>query len=167
MPRSFLPILIAAGSLLLGSCGPGPISTGSQEGNDAQIATETLLQFLSNLHEGRYEEAAASYGGTYETMIDHNPSINPADHASLMKNACEINGAQCLEVENAQLIGQTTPGQFTFSLQFQQQDGALYVRGPCCGASETDEPAQSLFPVSVKKTPEGTFLVLDMPPYSP
>jgi hypothetical protein len=160
-------MVIAAGSLLLGACAPRLIPTSTQEANDAQIAKETLLRFLSDLHEGGYEEAAALYGGTYDTMIGHNESVSPADHVSLMRNACEINGAQCLEVENAKLNNQPAPGQFTFSLRFRQQDGTIYSRGPCCGASESDEPPQSTFLLTVKKTPDGSFLVMDMPPYSP
>ena len=100
-------------------------------------------------------------------MIGHNESVSPADHVSLMRNACEINGAQCLEVENAKLNNQPAPGQFTFSLQFRQQDETIYTRGPCCGASESDEPPRSTFLLTVKKTPDGSFLVMDMPPYSP
>ena len=167
MRKPFHLIVIATASLLLAACAPRLAPASTREANDAQIATDRLLRFLSDLHEGRYERAAALYGGTYDTMIDHNPSLNPADHASLMRNACGINGAQCLEVENAQLASQPAPGQFTFSVQFQQQDGSLYVRGPCCGASETDDPPQSVFLLTVSKTPDGSFLVLDMPPYSP
>ena len=167
MRRPFHLIVVAAASLVLAACVPRLPPPSTREANDAQIATDTLLRFLSELHEGRYEEAAALYGGTYDTMIDHNPSLDPADHAALMGNACEINGAQCLEVENAQLTGQPARDQFTFGLQFRQQDGTLYVRGPCCGASEIDDPPQSVFLLTVSKTPDGRFLVLDMPPYSP
>ena len=45
-------MVIAAGSLLLAACAPRLIPTSTQEANDAQIAKETLLRFLSDLHEG-------------------------------------------------------------------------------------------------------------------
>src|SRR3990172_9519370 len=47
-------MVIAAGSLLLAACAPRLIPTSTQEANDAQIAKETLLRFLSDLHERGY-----------------------------------------------------------------------------------------------------------------
>jgi hypothetical protein len=126
-----------------------------------------LRIFLENLHNRRYDEAAQLYGGTYEIMTDHNPSIDPSNHAVLLQNACTINGAQCLEIKSVVLDKEVTPTEFDFIVDFLNEDGTLFVQGPCCGGNETDSPPQSIFTFTVSKDSRGKFLVTDMPPYTP
>jgi DNA-binding CsgD family transcriptional regulator len=161
---------------------PSPISTQqkllsteqiSEYISDEPIALGILVDFLTYLYKGEYEKAASLYGGSYETMIDHNPDIDPNDHSTLLHNACLINGAQCLEVLSA---GPATAGpiesinmsEFKFQVEFANPDGSLFVLGPCCGGNETDFPSQSIFYFTVnlvESSPE--FKVMDMPPYAP
>jgi DNA-binding CsgD family transcriptional regulator len=140
---------------------------------DEPLALGILVDFLTYLYKGEYEKAALLYGGSYETMIDHNPDIDPNDHSALLHNACLINGAQCLEVLSA---GPATAGpieslnlsEFKFQVEFANPDGSLFVLGPCCGGNETDSPSQSIFYFTVniiESIPE--FKVMDMPPYAP
>lgn len=135
------------------------------EGED-QLAQAALGAFLEHLQAGRYDEAVPLYGGSYETMIYHNPSVEPSDHAALLRNACTVNGVQCLAVREARLeaVGE---GEWVFAVSFEQEDGTLFVLGPCCGGSATDFPPESVFSLRVARTSEGEYVVLDMPPYVP
>jgi hypothetical protein len=162
-----LPLLVLF-SLALTACRAQPVATeAAPTATDAQVALETLVRFLSELHNGQYAEAAELYSGTYETMIDHNPSLDPNDRVALMRNACTINGAQCLDVKTAGLDAQLSSTEFIFKVELQTDDGSLFILGPCCGASETDQPSTSVFMFSVVKTPNRQFQVIDMPPYAP
>ena len=134
---------------------------------DDNLAYATLLQFFDHLHAGRYEEAVTLYDGDYQLLIDQNPEIDPADHTALLKNACTTNGFQCLQIKLAGIERKPSPNEYVFAVQFQNDDGSLFVLGPCCGASETEQPPVSFFEIRVLKVAEGEFRVLDMPPYMP
>jgi hypothetical protein len=130
-------------------------------------AQDTLYTFFQNLHDGKYGEAAELYGGAYDVLIEDNPSLDPQDHASLWKNACEINGFQCLVVYSYAIREQLSANEFIVTVQFQDDQGNLFVRGPCCGASETDMPPQSEFDFHVVKDQAGDYQVMDLPVYVP
>jgi hypothetical protein len=119
-----------------------------------------LIDFLEGLHKGEYEKAAPLYRGTYETMIDHNPSMNPDDHVALLQTACTINGAQCLQVKSASLDRQVSSTEFIFKVEFLNADGTLFVLGPCCGGNETDFPPQSVFYLTVAKIDKDKYVVM-------
>jgi hypothetical protein len=137
--------------------------------NDADIsrAQEALITFLKDLHNENYKEAADLYGGTYDELINYNSSIDPTDDTALLKNACTINGFQCLEIKSIRLDKATSSGEFDFQAEFYNADGILFVRGPCCGGDETDSPLQSSFDFKVIKDGAGKFQVMDLPPYVP
>jgi hypothetical protein len=151
-------------TLLLAACAVTPPAATSQ---DERTAHDVLQTFFNLLNESQYAEAVSLYGGIYDTMRDNNPSIPPADLVALMRNACEINGVQCLKPRSITLEKTTSSGEFLFQVEFQNKDGSLFIRGPCCGASPTDQPPQSVFLYTVVKTPQGHFQVMDMPPYVP
>ncbi|HAF62364.1 MAG TPA: hypothetical protein DCK95_08560, partial [Anaerolineaceae bacterium] len=132
--------------------------------NDDQLALNALVDFLESLHAGKYDEAAQFYGGTYEIMINHNPDIAPQDHAALLRNACTINGAQCLQVRSTGLEEKISDTEFTFKVEFQNADGSLFVIGSCCGEEETEALYHSIFSFRVSKNAEGNFQVMDMVP---
>lgn len=161
-------LLFVALLLFLVSCAtprvyPPPTDIPGEE----QRARAVLLAFLQNLQEGKYEQAAQGYGGSYDFMIDHNPGLDPDDRAALLEHACTVNGAQCLQVKSAVLDRKISTTEFVFRVEFSNQDGTLFVRGPCCGGNETDFPPESEFDFMVKKVGEDSFAVMDMPPYSP
>lgn len=160
-------MIIALTSLLM-SCAPRQSELPSTETlSDDYLALHVLVDFLETLHNGKYDEAAQLYGGTYETMIDHNPSINPTDYSALLRNACTINGAQCLQVKSAGLDKKVSDTEFIFKVEFLNADGTLFVLGLCCGGNETDFPPQSVFYFKVVKVDKDKFVVMDMPPYAP
>ena len=168
MRASIYSLVVISIALLFASCtSRTPEVPATEEYNDEQLALQALVAFLDSLHNGRYEEATQYYEGTYEIMIDHNPNVDPSNQAALMKNACTINGAQCLEVKSAGLDRTISPTEFSFKVEFINGDGTLFVRGPCCGGNETDSPPQSSFIFKVIKDIEGKFWVMELPPYTP
>jgi hypothetical protein len=145
--------------------------TGCSAGGDAppprEAAQQAVIDFFALLHEERYQEATELYGGTYDELIYMNPGQDPSDHAALLRNGCTMNGLQCLEV-----LG-TTPTQagsgtrFVFDVQFKNEDGSLFVLGPCCGATATEMPPLDTFLIAVETTSEGRYVVMDLPVYVP
>jgi hypothetical protein len=163
----YFSFLFALAGALMG-CGPRQGETPSAgTGSDEPLAREALVTFLERLHDGQYDQAALLYGGTYETMIAYNPDTAPGDYAGLLRNACTVNGIQCLRVKSAQLDRQVSEKEFVFEVEFLNADGTLFVLGPCCGADETDSPPQSVFYLTVVKVEPDRFAVMDMPPYVP
>ena len=106
------------------------------------------------------------YGGSYEALINQNPSVNPEDTEELWQNACQKNGYQCLEIKQVVNASRDAQGLFHFVVEFQQADGSLFVLGPCCGASATETPPQSQFEYTVRVA-GGIFLVADLPVFVP
>ena len=135
--------------------------------SEIDLAVRALTTFFSRLHAGEFEQAVMLYGGTYDVMIDHNPEIDPHDHADLFHNACTINGAQCLETRSVVLEEQSTPTEFKFAVQFKNDDGSVFKLGPCCGETEADQSPQSGFIYTVVKSTTGDYVVLEMPVYAP
>jgi len=188
MKRLVLKVMIGVMLIVISACGKEPAPTPpDQLGSGDQPETHPnptagtintaiendgsahniLLQFFDHLHVGRYEEAVNLYGGDYQLLVDQNPETDSDDHAALMKNACMYNGYQCLKVKLAGIERKPSPDEYVFGVQFQNEDGSPFVLGPCCGASETEQPPVSFFEIRVLKNAEGEFRVLDMPSYMP
>ena len=137
------------------------------EPGDRVRAEEALFAFFNRLYAGEYVQAAELYGGSYEVLSDNNPEVEPRDHASLFRNACTINGYQCLQIKSVELQKQLAAGSYQFLVEFQNADGSLFVLGPCCGGDATQTPPQSQFTYTVRKDVEGRFAVQELPVYIP
>jgi hypothetical protein len=164
----FLMILICVFIFTFIGCIPRQSKfTNSENISDYDAAQNTLLEFLNNLHEGKYVQAANYFGGEYQILIDQNPTTDPTDHETLWRNGCTINGMQCLR---AKIIGgqEETPSErYIFLVEFEKQDGTLFQSGPCCGSDEAGSPPLSVFTFTVIKSEGSKYSVLDMPPYAP
>jgi hypothetical protein len=64
-------------------------------------------------------------------------------------------------------MASTVAQQFRFEVEFQLEDGSVFVQGACCGGSETDFPPVSAFAYTVSKGEDGRFRILEMPVYTP
>ncbi|MHB1132097.1 MAG: hypothetical protein ACYC4L_06865 [Chloroflexota bacterium] len=129
-------------------------------------AHRTLLSFFSALNRRDYVKAVTLYGGTYEPLREWNPALPADDYAALWRNACEINGVRCLQVGGVLDARQVAEGEFMFVVQFANEDGSVFVSGPCCGATPEQMPPRSEFEYTVKKTASG-YVVLGGPVYVP
>jgi hypothetical protein len=134
---------------------------------DLESAQQALMAFFSYLHDGEYERAAAFYGGMYDSLQDLNPTVDPNDPAALFKNACTVNGAQCLEVRQSTLLDQLSPEDFRFSVEFSNDDGSLYSRGPCCGDDNADKDTQTEFIYTIRFDCTENYKVLELPVFGP
>jgi Tol biopolymer transport system component len=138
----------------------------SAEAHDLDSARQALMTYFSLLHERRYSEAISYYGGTYDILRDWNPTVAQDDYATLFKNGCTMNGLQCLSIRTIVHGEKVSPIEFRFTVEFTNDDGTLFVRGPCCGATETEMPPQTQFTYVVKKVGD-RFLIQDLPVYVP
>ena len=130
-------------------------------------ARNALVSFFDLLNQQEYERAAALYGGDYQGLQDNNPLIDPQDQAALLMNGCELNGLQCLRVQRIVDERAVSWAEYHFTVEFLNQDGSLFVRGPRCGGNATDFPPESQFAYTVIRNCAGEFLVLELPVYVP
>jgi len=133
--------------------------------DDLQSAREALIAFSSLLHAQRYSEAIHYYGGTYDILRDWNPDVGEDEYAALFQRGCTSNGLKCLKIRTIVREEQVSLTEFRFIVEFMNDDGTLFVRGPCCGTEE-QEPPQVQFCFTVNKA-EDRFLVRGLPVYVP
>ena len=138
----------------------------NQAPTESEQAKQALTDFFNYLNQGDYAKADQLYAGDYQTLIDWNPEVDPNDHHLLWKNACTMNGLQCLKLRSATLR-EVKGNEYVFTVEFSNLDGSLFVRGPCCGASETEMPSVSQFDYTIQKDAEGKFKTVDLPVYVP
>ena len=153
--------------ILFTGCAPKAV-TGAPTSlpSTASEAQATLIKFFELLNSKQYTDADALYGGDYEQLKVFSSDTDRADHAKLWADACQLAGLQCLTVRSAtfkNLQGDT----YIFQVEFSNPDGSLFVQGPCCGENETEVPPVSQFEYHVTRQANGTFQVIDLPPYTP
>lgn len=151
--------------VLVTACIPVPL-TAYPTSSDLKRAREALTSYFSLLRAGRYGEAIHYYGGTYDILRGWNPDIDEDDYATLFKRGCTGNGLQCLRIRIIVREEQVSPTEFRFIVEFMNDDGTPFVRGPCCGATEEQMPPQAQFTFTVRKA-DNRFLVQDLPVYVP
>lgn len=128
-------------------------------------AEQTIRSFFDELSIGNYAAAAELYGGSYVVLQGYNPDVHPENHAALLQRACEANGFQCLPVRSIDIVQNIDDGS-EFVVEFNNPDGSLFSRGPCCGADEPEEP-ETEFVYRVVESSGGGLLVMDLPVYVP
>lgn len=165
--KQFLVLLFV---VVLTGCAPQPVSTlqptRTSLPSTPSEAYEVLVDFLTLLHESNYPEAVPLFGADYEPLQVFNPEIDPSDHVALWSWACDNRLLQCLEVRSVE-FDYSSGDSYVFQVEFSNPDGSLFVRGPCCGADETEMPPVSQFQFRVSRTADGNFVVMDTPPYVP
>lgn len=154
-------LLVVGGSILLltacgGTAGATPEPVAADEDIDA--ARAALIAYFDLLSAGRYEEAAAYYGGSYDVLIEYNPETDPQDRAALFEAACTVNGFLCLPVGEVVYASEVSSGEFRFTVTFLNADGSPF------GAFSGADPGQ--FDFSVQAVGE-QFLVQELPLYLP
>jgi hypothetical protein len=140
--------------------------TPAADSDDLAMARAALMALFDALNEGEYAKAEALYGGGYEVLAAMNPAVDPNDGATLLENACTINGYQCLKVKNIVHETQTAPDCFAFTVEFMNVDGGLFGLGACCSGGATEAPPQTEFAYTVLKV-GNAFRVQELPVYVP
>jgi hypothetical protein len=153
------------------------IDSGTLLPDPAPIASAVLEEYLNSLALAKsgmgtftYERAADLYGGSYQTLIEMNPEIDPNDREALLSKACEANGFQCLrlhEIISARtMLGANGSYDIHFTVQLTHPYGGIFFTGLCCGSGGAP-PQQTKFDFTVRRLSDGRFQVLDLPPYAP
>ncbi len=113
-------------------------------------AKQALITYFDLLNEGKYSEAVRYHGSGYKYLIDWNADIPKEDYALLLETSCKRQ-VKCYKVLKITKEEAASPREFKFLVQFQNNDGSLFKRGPCCGATEAEMPIQTEFEFLVKK----------------
>lgn len=104
----------------------GPITGPTEVPATPEAAGHAVLAaFLGALHYGRYEEAAALYGGDYGYLQMYNPDLAVNDHAALLQRACEVNGFLCLEPIALEPVGREGD-LLLYDVTFRAPDGSIF-----------------------------------------
>jgi hypothetical protein len=156
--------------ILVGSCDPMASPPTIDESASHEVAArQSLIRFFHDLNHGDYEAAEVLYGGSYETMAAQNPGIDTTDRAALLRAACTLNGAQCLEIRSARLVWSSSAddGGYTFVVEFSQAEGGRFSLSACCGDSAEGMAPKTEFQFEVKEVADHQFKVLTAPVYLP
>ena len=128
-------------------------------------ARNLLVRYFKLLHDGYYDEAVNLYADGYDTLAEWNPDV-PANHyGQLLASACELQ-LRCLEVRRVVRSTVISSSQFDFTIEFRNDDGTLFKRGPCCGATEKEMPTVTQFTYRVEQR-GGEMRVHGLPVYVP
>jgi hypothetical protein len=134
-------------------------------GQDLERARNVLVRYFKLLHDGYYDEAVSLYAGDYATLAEWNPDV-PANHyGQLLASACELQ-LRCMEVRRVVSAKAVSTSQFDFVIEFSNEDGTLFKRGPCCGATEKQMPTVTQFGYTVEQR-NGELRVQGLPVYVP
>jgi hypothetical protein len=132
---------------------------------DLERARHVLVRYFKLLHDGYYDEAVNLYADSYETLAEWNPDV-PANHyGQLLASACELQ-LRCMEVRRIVRAKAVSASQFDFVVEFSNEDGTLFKRGPCCGATKKEMPTVTQFAYSVGQR-NGEMRVHGLPVYVP
>ena len=116
-----------------------------------------------------YQQAVDLHGGSYQALIDLNPGIDPNDRVALLCSASEDNGFRCLRlhrvVSSRTLLGADGSYEIHLTVQLEDRYGEVFYTGLCCGSG--DAPQQTEFDFTVRRSTDGIFQVLELPPYLP
>jgi hypothetical protein len=84
----------------------------------------------------------------------------------MMRHVCESGLLRCMPVARVVSSQEVEPGVWQFTVEFEGEDGELFVLGPCCGATEEEMPPLSQFVYTVRQGEEG-WRVQELPVYVP
>jgi hypothetical protein len=150
--------------LLLSGC----VNAGAaaQTHRERARAEAAMLEFYALLHEGRYDEAASLYGGSYEILRGYNPDLDPEDRSGLLRSACTLNGFYCAPVRRVLEAVPRADGAFEFTVEFEGEDGPFTLRA-CCDSSAEDLTGETQFQVGVLPSGGGEYRIESLPIYVP
>lgn len=131
-----------------------------------QKAEKAAVVFFERLSSGKYQLAAEMYAGDYAELQYMNPSLRNDDLPALWRNACTINGYQCLPIRQVLEIEKFSLNEYHLKVQFQNPGGSVFILGPCCGADEEEMPPLSEFDVYVIERKD-VFFVVSLPVFVP
>lgn len=99
--------------------------------SDLDLARSALITFFDSLYRGDYQTAANYYGGSYYALQPLFPNVDPQDHATLFKTACEGSdyAFYCWKLKDIVGQEQISPGRYLFTVRFEDDNGNLLTGG--------------------------------------
>jgi hypothetical protein len=137
----------------------------TDQNDEINKAEEALIQYFSLLSEKKYLQAVDYHGSGFEYLQNFCPGYNEEQKSELLECACN-NTLKCLKIFKIIEGKKIGSSKYSFLVHFRNEDGSLFERGPCCGATEEEMPIQSEFEYTVEKAGD-SFLVITQPIYIP
>jgi hypothetical protein len=134
--------------------------------SEIDSARQALLSFFSLLHNQQFDKAIDYFGGDYDNLRYMNPDTPSQYRDALLRQACTTNGFFCMDVKSVMKEEQLNAESFRFTVEFQNEDGSLFILGPCCGATEEEMPSRSEFEYTVMLR-DGRYQVMELPVFVP
>ena len=97
-------------------------------------------------------------------LREWNPTVPATDYPILLMNGCKYNGLLCLKIKRLVYCEEVTPTVFTFTVQFMNDDGSLFVSGKEAESPSAEPWKESEFTYTVRRVGD-RFLVDGLPPY--
>lgn len=146
-------------------------SVSDRENNSSTLAEKTLTNFFDLLVNNNYTEAVKIFapptntgGYDWEGLDAFTELSNRNNKAKVLEDYCNAVGT-CLKVKIIE-TKENSKDHYTFTVNFIESDGSVYVFGPCCGMTEEEMPSTDEFKYDVKKI-DGSFKVTTVPLYRP
>lgn len=125
------------------------------ETEQLEMAQTTLIKYFAELHDGNYEQAVKHFDGSFLVLQALNRNDPMEDHATLLEDACEINGFLCLDVLEISSVEKLDATTYEVGVIFQNEDGSAYT-----ASTDAVDAAPFLFTVVER---DGEFFVQDLP----
>jgi hypothetical protein len=143
----------------------------TQFGNDLEHAEQVLIAFFDALSQEDYR-AAAQYHKVPNPLVFLYPDVDPENAEALLVKACndkERFGCRfyCWKIKDIVDRTQASPGEFFFTVRFEDDDGNLLIDGDNVTPRVCDPPGctHSEYAYTVIKS-EGRFLVNGIPVFT-
>lgn len=130
-------------------------------------AEETLVAFFDYLSRGEFGNAVKLFSSDesdWESLWVYSSAEERNDKAKVLENYCKAT-LTCLSAEVVE-AGELANDEYDFVVRFLNSDGTIFVFGPCCGATEDQEPSKDKFDYKVKKVGD-VYKVMAPPLYRP
>lgn len=134
---------------------------------DEKRAEEALLSVFAYLNDQNYDSASQLLeleDETWEWLASFSLEEERSDKAKVLETYCEATGT-CLKARIIETADEGA-GVYNSVVQFENNDGSVFILGPCCGATEEEMPPQDKFSFKTIKI-NGTYKVATPPLYVP
>lgn len=137
--------------------------------DESEMAKNTLVAFFDYLSKNEFEKALGLFSlddptNSWEGLASLSPSAERNNKAKVLENYCKATGT-CLKAKVLE-VKKETGDNYDLVVQFLNADGSVFVKGPCCGATEETMPSTSKFDFKVKKI-NNAFRASTAPVYRP
>jgi hypothetical protein len=134
-------------------------------------AENILVSFFNYVNNNDYENAVTLLSlssSDWESMGGYASGNSPenflSNKESILKQYCEAIQT-CLKAKPIKVV-MLSDTEYRITTQFINQDGSIFVLGPCCGATEETMPSRQEFEYTVMKI-DGEYKVANPPQYRP